>query len=88
MTRTPNHFLREWRAFRNFTLKEVEAETGFPHSSIGRMERGEYGYTQRHLESLAALYRTTPARLLAINPLEGYHPIRGRTKHRAPEDAG
>jgi transcriptional regulator with XRE-family HTH domain len=83
MARTPlGHFLREWREYRGYSLKEVEAGTGIKHSSLGRIERGEYGYEQRHLEALADFYRTQPALLLGANPLVSARPIRGRQKLR------
>jgi hypothetical protein len=65
----PRHFLREWRKYRRLKLVRVAAEIHMPHSSLSRIERGEYGYGQSHLEALAAVYQTTPADLLAINPL-------------------
>jgi transcriptional regulator with XRE-family HTH domain len=41
------------------------------HSSLSRIERGEYGYDQEHLEKLAEVYQTKPGDLLNVNPLSG-----------------
>lgn len=65
------HYLLEWRQFWGLSQEEVATAINTEHSSIGRLERGEYGYTQSTLEKLATVYQATPAMLISVNPLLG-----------------
>ncbi len=81
------HYLLEWRQFWGLSQEEVATAINTEHSSIGRLERGEYGYTQSTLEKLATVYQATPAMLISVNPLLGSPAGATRTQRRSRADA-
>jgi transcriptional regulator with XRE-family HTH domain len=62
-------FLRAWREHRGISQKDAADCLEMDKSSLSRLERGLTPYDQRHLETLAALYRCAPGDLLSVDPL-------------------
>lgn len=62
-------FLREWRKHRDMTQERLAEFIGCSVALVSMIERGERGYDQAFLESAAEALRTSPDRLLRINPL-------------------
>ncbi len=67
--------IRDWREFRDYTLKQVEhrmekapGEPLITAVSIGRIERGLQPYTQPILEALAEALNCSVWELLEVNP--------------------
>jgi transcriptional regulator with XRE-family HTH domain len=66
--------MREWRAHKGLTLEQAASRigeatgSGFTHSQLSRIERGEQPYSQAILEAAADAYGTDPASLLMRNP--------------------
>lgn len=52
------------------TQKEFAAYVGLSPSNYNYLERGEIGYTQTSLETIAKALEIAPAMLLSVNPLE------------------
>jgi transcriptional regulator with XRE-family HTH domain len=65
-----NHYLRQWREYREYTLEKVGEIVGISHAQLGRIERRLQPYNQGLLEKLADLYRTTPASLVMRDPTD------------------
>jgi transcriptional regulator with XRE-family HTH domain len=67
-------FLKEWRKKAGLSQIKaserllLETETDLSDSQLSRIERGEQGYTQDHLEALAFIYKCEPADLLTKDP--------------------
>lgn len=72
-TRSEGHFIKEWRQSMQMTQKEFAAYVGLSPSNYNYLERGEIGYTQTSLETIAKALEITPAMLLSVNPLEPVH---------------
>lgn len=64
----PQHFLREWRKYRGFSLEVAASAIGITHATLSRIERGKLPYNQIQLEGLAHLYQCTTAELLSRDP--------------------
>lgn len=62
-------FLRAWRKHSGLSLQAVAEKLGMEdHTSLSRVERGIYPYSQDLLENLALIYGCDPAELLASDP--------------------
>jgi|SRR5690606_1413332 len=69
-TRSEGHFIKQWRQSMQMTQKEFAAYVGLSPSNYNYLERGEIGYTQTSLETIARALEITPAMLLSVNPLD------------------
>lgn len=63
-------FIRQWRLARGLTLEQLAAEIDLTPSHLSMLERGQRGYTQETLESIALALRTDVASLLSRNPTD------------------
>ena len=64
-------YIREWRKFRDLSIRELATLMGHAnHSHLSRLERGLAGYTQENLESLATILGCQPVDLLLRDPSE------------------
>jgi transcriptional regulator with XRE-family HTH domain len=62
-------FIRQWRKHRGLTLEQLAARlNGMAPSNLSMLERGERGYTQDTLESIADALGTDVSALLTRNP--------------------
>lgn len=61
-------YIREWRKFRDMTLEELAGRLEMTASHFSMLERGQRGYTQETLESVAEALKTTTSALLMRNP--------------------
>jgi transcriptional regulator with XRE-family HTH domain len=61
-------FFRQWRKYRDLTLEELAARMSMTPSHLSMLERGQRGYTQATLETLAAALRVDKGILLMVNP--------------------
>src|SRR5262249_41170017 len=61
-------FFREWRKHAGLRQEQVAARIGKDRTTISRLENGEIGYTQEHLELLAPVYGTKPGVLVERPP--------------------
>ncbi len=64
----PRHFIREWRKFRGHTQEELAEIVGVTDGAISQLERGETGYTQAMLETLAEALNCQPKDLISRPP--------------------
>lgn len=84
MKRTPYPvtYLREWREFRNLSLRKLAArmewEPGvqlISHAQLQRIEVGEQPYSQPILEAAAVALNTTAAAIIDVNPQKEHEVI-------------
>lgn len=68
MTKQVNHFIREWRKYRGFSVRTLAEHAGLAPSTIGGLETGNASYSQASLEAIAKALQTTPATLLSMPP--------------------
>ena len=68
-SRNGGHFIKEWRQSMHMAQKEFAAYVGLSPSNYNYLERGEIGYTQTSLETIAKALEISPAMLLSVNPL-------------------
>ncbi|MCW2405066.1 transcriptional regulator with XRE-family HTH domain [Sphingobium sp. B1D7B] len=61
-------YLREWRKARGFKLEEAGEKLKVSGQQLGKIEKGQSPYMQKHLEVLAREYRCTIADLLFRDP--------------------
>ncbi|BAI73192.1 hypothetical protein AZL_025540 [Azospirillum sp. B510] len=57
--------IREFRKRDNLTLEELAARIGMTDGNLSKLERGQIGYTQYHLETLARVFGCRPVDLIA-----------------------
>lgn len=63
-------FIRQWREYRGLTLEQLADRVEMTPSYLSMFERGQRGYTQNTLESLAEALQTDAASLLMRNPTD------------------
>lgn len=63
------HFIKEWREFLHLTQDDAAELIGVTQSKLSRVESGRTPYDQDFLEEAARAYGTSPANLIACNPL-------------------
>jgi transcriptional regulator with XRE-family HTH domain len=61
-------YIRSWRKHRRLTLEELAAQIDMSAGHLSMLERGERGYTQETLESIAKTLGTTTAALVGQDP--------------------
>lgn len=62
-------YIRAWRKHRGLTLEQLAERIGdMVASNLSMLERGQRGYTQNTLESIAEALNTTVAALLTRKP--------------------
>jgi transcriptional regulator with XRE-family HTH domain len=61
-------FIREWRKYRGLTIEQLAGRVDVQPSALSYLERGQSGYTQGTLESIAHALSTTPEALLTVDP--------------------
>jgi len=64
------HYLKEWREHRDLSQQFAADRIDVSRELLSKIENMKSPYLQPQLEGLAALYRETPATLLARNPIE------------------
>lgn len=69
-TRYRRTFIRQWRQFRTLTLEQLADRLEMTPSHLSMLERGQRGYTQETLESLAEALTTDAASLLMRDPTD------------------
>lgn len=57
--------IREYRKRANLTQEELAARIGMTDGNLSKLERGQVGYTQYHLETLAREFGCRPADLIS-----------------------
>lgn len=62
------HFIKEWREFRDLTQEQLAEAIGTTKASISRIEDHLTGYTQDSLELIARVLWVHPSILLARRP--------------------
>lgn len=67
--RHSDHFLSEWRQYRDFTVRGLAVTLGVSHSKISRIETGESELKPSFAKKIARLFRIPMAALFTINPL-------------------
>ena len=65
-----NHYLRQWRKFREKTQAQVAEALEVDQSTISNLERKISPYDQDILDRLATYYGCDPEDLIAIDPLK------------------
>jgi transcriptional regulator with XRE-family HTH domain len=63
-------FIRQWRQHRGLTLEKLAGRLDMTPSHVSMLERGERGYTQGTLESVATALQTDVASLLMRDPTD------------------
>ena len=63
-------YIRQWREFRSLTLEQLGERLDMTASHLSMLERGQRGYTQETLESIARALQTDAASLLMRNPAD------------------
>lgn len=70
MPKANGQFLYEWRKHSDLTQEQVADAIDKTKGYVSELERGVKRYNQDILESLAKLFKCSPADLLSVNPLE------------------
>ena len=63
-------YIRQWREYRNLTLEQLAERVDMTASYLSMLERGQRGYTQETLESLAYALQTDAASLIMRDPTD------------------
>lgn len=74
----PDHFLREWREFMNWSQEELAAMADVHYTTIGRIETGKRKLKTQFLGKLARIFGVPSSAILETNPATESG---GRTAH-------
>lgn len=65
----PDHFLAEWRTYRELSVRGLATSLGVSHSKISRIETGESELRPGFAKKLARFFNIPLAALFTVNPL-------------------
>lgn len=65
---SPRHYIREWREYKDLTQARLSLRCGISEPTLSRIETGEQGYKQGHLEAIAEALGCEPADLIGRLP--------------------
>lgn len=65
----PDHFVAEWRTYRNLTQVELGEMVGASHSKISRIENGDTELKPSFAKKLARFFNIPLPALYTINPM-------------------
>ncbi|WP_170973481.1 helix-turn-helix transcriptional regulator [Rhizobium sp. FKY42] len=61
-------YLKEWRTFRGYRLKQVAALAGYTVQHLSNVENGRGGLSQEAIERLAAVLGCSVTDLMSVDP--------------------
>lgn len=64
----PEHYLRQWREYMNWSQEELGDKVGVHQSKIQRIESGKRGLKAGFLRDLAQIFGVPPSALLEVDP--------------------
>lgn len=65
----PDHFLAEWRTYRDYSVRGLATAIGVSHSKISRIETGESELRPGFAKKIARFFNIPLAALFTVNPM-------------------